>query len=161
MTNEEERVAHLAWRWATSFRPHHPSSRRKPESSSSPRRLYVCPQVGVQAHWTSSPSVIPAKAGIHVASPASVCMPASWRTGTLDVIPFRHSGESRNPRRLPGVCMYARELAYRHTGRHPLPSFRRKPESTSPPRCLVKQTVQADMFDGLAWMGFSYPKSCP
>ena len=64
-------------------------------------------------------------------------------SGTLSVIraplpsfghPFRHSGESRNPRRPP--VSYLRELAQKHTARR-------------------------DVFDGLAWMGFSYLRSCP
>ena len=92
-----------------------PSFRRKPESTSPPRRPFarqagihvpspasVCPQVGIYA---ATPPVFPAKAGIHVTLP--------------DGPPLRLSGESRNPRRLPGG---------------PPPSFRRKPGSTSPAR---------------------------
>ena len=71
------------------------------------------------------PSVIPA-------SLSSFWPPPTRLSGPPPVIPaspFRLSGESRNPRRPPGVCMYARELAYRHAGRspfrysHPLPAF--------------------------------------
>ena len=80
MMNEEERVAHLSGRWATSYGP-----------------------VGMPASLPSSttPPVIPANAGIYVPSPVS----------------------------------YARECGVKAHGTSSLPSFRRKPESTSPPRC--------------------------
>ena len=58
-------------------------------------------------------------------------VPACPRVATDAATPSRLSGESRNPRRLtvsymPASC---------HGCRHPLPSFRRKPEPTSPLRC--------------------------
>ena len=78
-----------------------PSFRRKPESTPLPQRPYP-----------ATPPVFPAKAGIHVATPASV--PRH---------PSRLSGESRNPRHFRSVRTPP-----------PLPSFRRKPESTPPPQ---------------------------
>ena len=60
-------------------------------------------------------------------SPMSECP----RVATNAATPSRLSGESRNPRHLSG----ARMPASCHECRHPLPSFRRMPEPTSPLRC--------------------------
>ena len=114
-----------------------PSFRRKPDPL---RRMPASWRKGA----LDGPPVFPAKAGIHVAPPASVCPRVVVKAPCTP--PPRLSGESRNPRRPPGVVCpqvgvkapctppprlsvfpakagihvaspvsYARELAYRHT----------------------------------------------
>ena len=130
MINEEQRVAHLPERWATSSPPckdafippviHHPSRHPPPlPSSTTPPVIHhpsrhsgerrnlrplpgvVCPRVWRKDTRYVIPPVFPANAGIYVPSPVS----------------------------------YARECGVKTHGTSSLPSFRRKPESTSPPRC--------------------------
>ena len=111
MMNEEQRVAHLSWRWATSYGPvgmpaSLPSSTTPPVIPANRRNLrplpgVVCPRVWRKGTRYVIPPVFPANAGIHVASPVS----------------------------------YAPRVAVQAHGTSSLPSFRRKPESTSPPRC--------------------------
>ena len=117
--SEEERVAHLPERWAMS------SLQRRDDCIPSvipadagihvASPVSVHPRVGVQAHFTSSlPSF---RRTPESTSPPGVCTPASWRTGTLYVIPSvipADAGIHVAPR-----CLYTRELAYRHTLRHP------------------------------------------
>ena len=125
-----------------------PSFRRKPESTSAPGCLsvddgtrpvfpaeagiHVACRVSLPLPSFRLPPVFPAKAGIHVASRVSL-------RGRRH--PSRLSGESRNPRRLPGVFRWMTSC---------LPSFWRKPESTSPAGCLYVHDVIPPVFPAKA-----------
>ena len=97
----------------------HPGPVRMPSSFRHPGFPSVIP---AKAGTPFRPPVFPPKAGIHVASAVSVCMPASWHLLTS----FRRKPESTPP---PGVCMYARELA-------PPYVFPAKAGIHAAPRCL-------------------------
>ena len=76
-----------------------PSFRRTPESTSSPW-CRMPPSCRTGTRYVIPP-VFPAKAGIHVASLVSYAPELPCRHTVRH--PSRLSGESRNPRRLPGV----------------------------------------------------------